>query len=150
MNTMIKASYCWCILACLTTAIPVYAGEEVKKKEEARSEPLSTLNNISIKMNGYEPFYHKNYESLTTGQKKTFLEEWLQYGINNNLIMDMCNARRTAVSVHVTINSQLLAQAAEIIARDMHEGMIFLTKTLPHERVHDIGKDLEKLSRIKD
>ncbi|MFI5332874.1 MAG: hypothetical protein ACHQVS_02110 [Candidatus Babeliales bacterium] len=151
MNAIIKTSL-WCILACLITPITVHAGEEVKKKmEEVPSEALSWSDNLSIKMYGNESFTKtSNYIRLTPGQKKTFFEEWIQHGINNNLFMDMCNARRNAVSAGITINSQLLAQAAEIITRDMHEGMIFLTKTLPAERVHGIGKDLEKLSTVKE
>lgn len=119
-------------------------GEE---KEKKTNEALSWTDAGYIAVSGYESFSHSaNYIRLSLGQKKTFFEDWMRYGIKNNLIMDMCNARRNAVAALIAIDSQLLDQAANLINNDMHEGMLFLTRTLSPAQVQAIGNDLQKLS----
>ena len=152
MNTVNKTFVvCFGLAHATINVTTVHASEAEKKKEAVQNEPLTWKDTAYITAFGYQAFYKDaaQFYPISAGKKKTFLEEWMQYGIKNNLFVDICNTQRAAISYNIPLNSQITQQAANLIKKDMQDGIYFLKATLKPGEVEEFIKSLQTISELR-
>jgi hypothetical protein len=150
MNTVNKTFLvCFGLALATINVTTVHASEAEKKKEAVQNEPLALGDTAYITAFGYESFYKNHFYPISNGKKKTFLEEWMQYGMRKNLVSDIYEANRIAIAFKISLNDQITQQAANLIEKDMKDGIYFLKATRKPAEVQEFIKSLQTISELR-
>lgn len=121
--------------------------DQERKKEAAAKEQLSLGDLFYLKKDGPDAFYASYFRGLTEGKKVTFLETWMQQGIDEQSTSKMSAALYASTSMNIEIDPQIIRKAKTLTQEIMKQGMRFLRTTSSKEEAKDFVTTIDEIRK---